>query len=96
MQDQNVWLSITQSGEVADIYMRGLRDFKGLTEIEQTRFHMVLSLHFSNMQLAFRLHQEGALATELYQDTFASMLNFAENPGAGNRKNKLRFQHRRY
>jgi hypothetical protein len=82
MQDQNVWLSITQSGEVADIYMRGLRDFKGLTEIEQTRFHMVLSLHFSNMQLAFRLHQEGALATELYQDTFASMLNFVENPGA--------------
>jgi hypothetical protein len=82
MQDQQVWLSITQSEEVADIYLRGLRDFSSLTDVERTRFHMILSLHFSNMQLAFRLHQEGALATELYDDTFASMLNFAGNPGA--------------
>jgi len=78
---QTIWDPIVESSEVADIYLRGLASFDALSEVERVRFHMILSKHFSNAQLAFRLHQEGALQTELYQDTMGAMLTFAESPG---------------
>jgi hypothetical protein len=78
---QVIWDSIVESDEIADIYLRGLVSFGQLSETERIRFHMIFSKHFSNAQLAFRLHQEGALDAELYEDTMGSMLTFAENPG---------------
>ena len=76
-----VWDPVAESGDTAEIYLRGLESFDSLTDVERIRFHMILSKHFSNAQLAFRLHQEGALDDNLYGDTIDSMLTYTESAG---------------
>ena len=80
-EGSTVWDPVADSNETAEIYLRGLESFDSLTEVERIRFHMLLSKHFSNAQLAFRLHQEGQLQDELYSDTIDSMFHFSASSG---------------
>lgn len=63
------------------IYQRGILDYTALSEIEQGRFHMLLSNFFMKYQLMSQLGSRGLIDSEMHQEQFSGVHELFKLPG---------------
>jgi hypothetical protein len=67
--------------ELMDIWQRGLQDYRGLSERDQGRFHMVISQFFVTWQLMMQLHSRGLVDGEFFEQQLGGFGELFKSPG---------------
>jgi hypothetical protein len=67
--------------QLMDIWQRGLQDYRGLSDLEQGRFHMVASQLLITHQLLMQLHSRGLVDTQFYEYQIGSLAELFKAPG---------------
>jgi len=68
--------------QTAAVWVKGLGDFRSLSEEDQTRFSGVISLLFNASQRAYHLHQKGLIDEEMWDSLAHTVDALLDNAGA--------------
>ncbi len=72
---------VADNAELADIYIRGKADFDDLSEVEKTRFNLMLSRLLQPYQDMYHLNLRGYMDGQLMQTNLYSLSRFLAEPG---------------
>lgn len=72
---------IAANGELAQISVKGLKDYTVLSEVEKARFVSICMAFLSFSQNAFYQWREGSLRPQLWVGWEALMINLVSSPG---------------
>lgn len=72
---------LSQNPELMEIYQRGIVDYSRLSELEQGRFHMLITNLFSTYQLMAQLELRGLIDSDMYHEQFDGVRELLKLPG---------------
>jgi len=67
--------------DLMSIWHRGQQDYGSLSELEQGRFHMIISQLFVTYQLLMQLHSRGLVDREFYEHQQGGLMELFKTPG---------------
>ena len=72
---------IAGNAELNLIYLRGLKDYSGLSVEEQSRFHLLMSELFNGYLMLYQLHGRGLVDEVLFRSQFNGISTLLSAPG---------------
>jgi hypothetical protein len=72
---------VSLNGDIADIVMRGAREYESLQPIDRMRFNLAMSSFFRNMEILHSKFRKGAVDADVWSGWANRTLSFLLAPG---------------